>query len=337
MIVAMEKLLKYFAILTGIALSLSACAETRSSAPLNELNLACNLITKNALGDIHPVPSPDGQYVAYIRITGESPFFSSELHLSRLEQPAKSIALLKAFNDGVSWSPDSNWISYSVNERNIAESWSFRNSIYKINIHTQEKVRLLDGWTFSGSVGRYTSWTSRNEIVFATKDAFYTIDAEGGSPKKTLVRNLSLPDEPQHLSADSGGNLIAFNIDTIGYDDQDLRLNFGIWVADLDSGQLVRLTRDSPDSSPVWRDDDTILFLREFSDQKTLSISLFTLTKSTGVVKPVEYEGILLSLAQIPHQNSVFTATAPTFDLSGDGWNFVRGFSIAKCSLLERR
>ncbi|NOX69170.1 MAG: hypothetical protein GXP15_08285 [Gammaproteobacteria bacterium] len=328
--------MKYYAILIGIALCLSACAEMRSSVPRKELNLACDLITKNARGDIDPVPSLDGRYVAYRRMTDESPVIG-ELHLSRLEQPAKSTALLKAgeFYGGASWSPDSNWISYTVFEKKSAESMLVKKSIYKINIHTREKIRLVDGWTISGSVGEYTSWTARNEVVFATADAFYTIDAEGGSPKKTSVRNQSLPEEPQHLAADSVGTLIAFSIDTRDYDDQYLRSSFGIWIANLDSGQLVRLTRDSPDTFPVWRNDDTILFLRELPERKT--ISLFALSPSTGTVEPVEHEGILFSLAQAPHQKFVYTATAPTFDLSGDDLNLFRGFSIAKCRLLERR
>ena len=319
----------YLATLSCVAIGISACVGMKLP-PQEASLLTCEPLTRNARGDIDPVPSPNGEYVAYRRMTDKSPHHG-ELHYLHLDQPSESHILLGGdeFHGGVSWSPDNDWISYTVFERKNTQSALVENSVYKVNIHTKEKIRLADGW-ITPAIGEYTSWTARNEIIFATPDGFYSIDADGGTPKKKLKMDLALPDEPLHLAANSLGNAIAFSLGTSDRDDTKLRPFLGIWLADLDTGRVARLTDESPDSFPIWQDDRTILFLRESAQPGVLN--LHTLSLPSGETAPVEHQGIVYSIAQIPNRNVVFAATAPKWDLSGNDFNLFRGFSISKCT-----
>jgi len=330
---AAKQLFQYFAVLFGGAVGLSACTDV-SPPPSRVPFLTCEPITQNARGDIYPVPSPDGHYVAYRAMTIESPE-AGDLHYVRLDDTSESHVLLEAgeFNGGASWSPDSEWISYTVPERRDEQSIFVEYSIYKVNIRTNQRVRLVDGWT-TQDIGAYTSWTAKNEIVFATEDAIYKVDAGGGTPEKILGLDMTLPDPPMHLAADPNGNSIAFSVDASESDDKALRQMSGIWLAELDAGRVVQLTNDSSDKFPAWRDAESIFFQRVTIRQgQTPSISLYSLSLLTGTIAMVGYEGIIYSIAQVPDENVLFAATAPEWDTSQNDFNIFRGFSISKCSV----
>ena len=316
------------AALCGATISISACVDL-SSPTQHALFLTCEPLTRNARGDIDPIPSPDGQYVAYRRMTAASPELG-ELHYLRLDDPLKSNVLLKAggFHGGASWSPDSEWLSYTVMESREPVSAFVGNSVYKVNVRTNEKIRLVDTRTIP-QIGEYTSWTERNEIYFATPDAFYVIDPQGGTPRKKLVIDTNLQDAPIHLAAEPRGKSIAFSVDTHDSDDTVLRRRSGIWLANLIAGQILQLTHDSPDSFPVWQGAGKILFLR--ASNRKGEYSLHSLELSTGRITSIGTQEIVYSISTIPDQAGLFAATADRWDMSGNGFNFFRGFSIARC------
>jgi dipeptidyl aminopeptidase/acylaminoacyl peptidase len=319
---------QYLAVVFGIGVCISACAGL-STRPRQTLFLTCEPLTYNVRGDIDPVPSPDGRYIAYRAMTDESPELG-ELRYLRLDYASEPHTLLRAgeFHGGASWAPDNEWISYTVFERADTQSIFVVDSVYKVNIRTQQKVRLVDGRTFP-NIGEYTTWTAKNKIVFATPDALYQVDVDGGTPNKKLSLDTTFTELPLHLAAAPDGKSIAFSVDTRDSDDKTLRYRSGIWLADIDDGRLVQLTFGSRDSFPTWQNDETIMFLRETTRPKVYSLQLLSL--ATGKIFPVAHQGVVFSIAQLPYRNVVFAATTPKWDLSGNDFNFFRGFSISRC------
>lgn len=99
----------------------------------------------------NPTFSPDGNQIAFIKEDG---IFARELNGAASQQ----VAVLSIWLGGSEfkpipfWSPDGNWLLYHQCER---EEWDCNQrdqfSIYKVNVHTQEVVKIVEG-------GLYPYW-----------------------------------------------------------------------------------------------------------------------------------------------------------------------------------
>ncbi|MGD9584500.1 MAG: hypothetical protein AB7V26_12640 [Lysobacterales bacterium] len=327
------KLSQYLAVAFGIGVCISACASL-STRPRQTLFLTCEPITHNAHGDIAPVPSPNGRYITYLSSAATNSAEGGLKYLS-LDDESESRTILrgKDFHGESSWSPDNKWISYTALDRINKKSRLVADSVYKINVHTGQKIRLVDGRTFP-NIGDYTTWTVSNKIVFATPDAIYQVDPDGGTPTKLLSFDIAFTAPPMYLAAAPNGSSIAFSVDTSDNDDATLRQRSGIWLADIKGSRIVQLTFDPQDSFPTWQTAESLMFLRPTPLPE--GFSLHVLSLSTGEISPVGHQGILYSIAKSPIQNIIFAATASKWDLSGNDFNFFRGFSISKCHLVSR-
>ena len=312
------------------------CANEISVKSGAGLSVACESFVDNDLGVIDPVLSPDGEYIAYRAMTTDGPHVG-EFRLSRFREGSVPLVLLKhgEFYGGASWSPDGKWISYTVSENIDDENVDDRvrlvaKSIYKVNIHTGQKTRLVDGRRLP-SVGEYTAWTTGNEILFATSDTIYSISPDGGMPERRIIFDTPFLDAPQHLVAAPGHNAVVFSIE--GDYGHDVPESAGIWVADIDSNQLTQLTFGELDYFPVWRDELSILFMRLSHGLERPFLRMIDIQNRTQV--PVSSHGIFFSMAYSQYNDVMALVTADRLDSSGNDLNFFRGFSISKCRLLE--
>lgn len=212
-------------------------------------------ISFGPVGELSPQLSPDGLKIAfeYFAAKNDQPKIWV-MDRYRGFETARSVVDNERFNAEFSWSSDGKWISYitDVNEEGGS-----------ILIPEIRKVRLSDGHcqriTTPGKwrvLGNSTSWRG-DRIVFSDEKNIYAVSASGGEEAKIVDVQGRVPSAiPLQVRWSPDGRRLAF---TIRHRDSEPS---NIWVANINSNDMVQLTHSGADDFPSWVDNERLVFTR---------------------------------------------------------------------------
>lgn len=99
-------------------------------------------IESQGFGNLHPIYSPDGKYIAYVSNAGEDYFFMNRLELYNRQTKEKK-ALVGGIASSISWSPDGRYIAYAAKEYN--EHKSQLDDLFLYDLEKEETIQLTHG------------------------------------------------------------------------------------------------------------------------------------------------------------------------------------------------
>jgi Tol biopolymer transport system component len=212
-------------------------------------------ISFGAVAELNPQVSPDGLKIAfeYFAAKGGKPqIWVMDRHQGF--DSARPVVDNERFNAEFSWSPDGKWISYITDVDKTNE---------RIVIPQIRKIRLSDGYSQRittpgkwGVLGDSTSWRG-DQIVFSDTEDIYAVSASGGDVAKVIDVQSRIPSAtPSQIRWSPDGRRLAF---TVTRRDSE---QSSIWVANVKSKDVTRVTHLAADDFPVWLDNEHLVFTR---------------------------------------------------------------------------
>jgi Tol biopolymer transport system component len=294
----------------------------------------CEQITSGPIGEMDPVISPDGRWLAFREFIPEGDKTSdvgwlSILPLDPVKREKRLLLNPDQFHGGASWSPDSLWISYCNYVPIQPGSTLVERQIYKVNIVSGERVQLTPDPPIP-DIGGFTSWSEHGEIAFVKDTDIYAIRQDGSNLRKLVDVGSKEPNlQPIQLVWSRDGKSLAFSAERIrknGKKDEST-----LWLANVQSGHLRQITTGVYDENPTWQDSDTIIFSR--SSDKAPKVSLYSVSIRTREIKRIRHRGMGYSPWVDQKNQLLYFISAERFDVSGNDFIFFRGFHIWRLSI----
>ncbi len=243
-------------------------------------------------GAVRPAPSPDGQYLAFVkRVRAKSKLFIKNLKsgeermiFDHLDQDMQETWAVQGVYPNMDWSPDSNsiyfWASGKIHRYDIAED-NIEHIEFRVRDTRQVQSvprpqRGVTSGSFKSLMPRFVQVSPDGKnVVYETLGKLYVRALSGGEPRRIT----SLPDNVRELDAawSRDGSRIAF----VSWTDKGLG---AVHTARMDSSAIVNITRDpghyrrpsfSPDGSSVVFEKSSGGYLTapEWSDNTGLYIA----------------------------------------------------------------
>lgn len=147
-------------------------------------------VTFGPVAELAPACSPDGHWLAFEYFPrGESN--GPEIWIMPTDSSfssARSLVSDGLYHAGISWSPDSKWVSYTAASPDTEASGKgglLTSQIYKISIDTLQIIQLTT-LPKNTVIEDSTSWSSRGEIAFSMDDDIYAVRESGGDAYKVV-------------------------------------------------------------------------------------------------------------------------------------------------------
>jgi Tol biopolymer transport system component len=225
------------------------------------------------------------------------------------------------FHGGVSWSPTSDWISYTEWTSGTS-SGIVENQVFRLNATTHQKVQLTKGHGLQ--IGESTSWNIRDEIAFTMANNICVVSSSGGQIR--IIGNLAgkgLLESPETLAWSPDGTQIIFS----AHADADATPDSAsLWILDVQSGRVNRLTNGEEDKWATWASNDTVIFSRAKSAEKPWVLSRINI--HTLKVETLKDDMVYVSPSYSQRSGEIYSACSHKIDVDGRDFNFFRGFHI---------
>jgi len=241
-------------------------------------------LTLGAGTEAYPVVSPDGKWLAYERLQDDDPE-GTEIWIMSTDkgfQSARRVTPNGQFSSGPSWSTDSHWISFA-GAIHLPNQY-ITHQLYKTNIITGEAVQLThtSEKQYHAGIGIHPAWSQNGWIAFAMDGDIYGVKENGGEVVQLLKVQ---PGEGQDRELD----FLAWSPDSkhIAFDVREFPKSGGdradrwaapeknsIWIGDIDSGSIRRVSSGPWDMSPQWIDARRLLFVRGSKADKKFNICI---------------------------------------------------------------
>jgi Tol biopolymer transport system component len=280
-------------------------------------------LTDGQVGEVEPHPSPNGKMLAYTSFSQASSGLG-ELWVQSLDKSASSPRLVvsaKDFHGGASWSPDSNWISYTGWTEGDTPGTN-ENQVFRVNVETGEKQQLTHGHGLR--IQESTSWSTRGDVAFVSGDSICVLSSAGGDVRVlSSLAGQGLRLAPESLAWSPDGNRIAFSAHAYNNVDSD---QTSIWLLDSSTGMASKLTDGRWDKWPTWLDENTIAFSATRSDRMHWMLSKVNI--KTGSVVQLRADAIYVTPDYSTRTEELYVARGLGFQGSGQDFNLFRGFHI---------
>lgn len=275
-------------------------------------------ITFGPVGDIEPNVSPDGRWLAFQHFVANQPGLVQIwiMELSKGFRSARRLVCNFDYAGEMSWSPDSKWISFITRGNEPGRS---TDQIYKINITTNETVRITN-FPEGTVIGDSTTWSTSGLIGFARDGIIYCVPPAGGKEVQVLDTRTILSDrEPYSIRFSPDGKMLLFSVENTEQDQSS------IWVADLESKSVRRLTDHYLDLSPTWIDEGHVLFMRM---EKKKWAEVEALSLSTGNLKQLTSKHIDFTPSTDPSGNVLYFSRKGKVPKNLEKGDFFAGYHI---------
>ena len=278
-------------------------------------------LTEGPVCELLPSISPNGEWLSFLKFFPERPM-APELWLAPWSDPSKSKRLSSpdVSVGSTSWSPDSEWIAY------ISEG-----QLHKVNIKSGRAFQLTTLPIADPLASAGTSWSLDGEITTLRKCAIIAVNESGGEIREIMRLDSSAFGDlpcPDSLSRSPDGRFVALHAlaETIGEDEEFI--SSSLWLADIESRNVTRLTAGHGDDPPSWIDSTTLLFSRTSPNRTGAVLSLDVISRS---MKELASGAFFMGAAVHPDGRWIVASRATRFDLeTGNDFQFYRGFHLWK-------
>jgi Tol biopolymer transport system component len=213
--------------------------------------------------------SPDGRWLAFQYFVKDEPGSVQiwVMEISKGFESARRLACQFKYAGEMSWSPDSEWISFISPEDKTGRSTS---QIYKVNITTNDVLQVTN-FPEGTVIGDSTTWSTVGRIGFEKAGVIYSVPQSGGEETQVLDARKALSNrQPKSIRLSPNGKMLLFSIENAEQDQSS------IWVANLESKSVQQLTALHFDLFPAWIDNGNMLFTRmtkkEFAEIQAFSL-----------------------------------------------------------------
>lgn len=258
----------------------SNAQHSRQGHPAKEL--AARPVTFGPVEELAPTCSPDSQWIAFEYFHPGPRERAPQIWIMPAGDDfanAKPLVDDGEYHAGISWSPDSKWISF-VGARVLRKGDVFLTAqVYKIRIDTQEIIQLTQ-FPEKTALGDDTAWSSRGEIAFQREGDIYAVSANGGEPRKLfdlVSRNIQIILVANMRWSPDGEQLAFLALRT-----EDGQESGGIWIADIHKQDLRQITKGEPVCCPFWVSNSTLLHARGKDDG---SSRIYSMSIETGKIE----------------------------------------------------
>lgn len=183
-------------------------------------------VTFGPVAELGPQCSPDSRWIAFEYFHESTESHGPQIWIMPASESedftsAKPLVDDGKYHAGVSWSPDSQWISF-VMSQSLQQGEPFLSSqIYKANVRTGQIVQLTN-YEAHTELGEDTAWSHDGLIAFEKDGDIYAVPAEGGTVFKLFDGTFDASAQRIEISALSGlawspnGKRVAFFANRVG-------------------------------------------------------------------------------------------------------------------------
>lgn len=244
--------------------------------------LAAKQVTFGPVAETEPSISPNGHWIAFQYFADSKKPPPPTIWIMESMQgfrSAKALAGLPRYAGEMSWSPDSNWISFVSSDDKPRST----DQIYKINTLSMQCVQLT---TFpqGTAIGDSTTWSKTGFIAFEREGKIFAIKDNGSEILELLDPRTTLSNRrPSSIRFSPDGKMLVFTVENEQENESEL------WLANLTARKVCRLTSLHFDAFPTWIDNRHLLFSRE---TKTGYAQIYALSLRTAKLKRITSDHI---------------------------------------------
>jgi Tol biopolymer transport system component len=239
-------------------------------------------VTFGPVEELAPTCSPDSQWIAFEYFHSRPDERGPQIWILPADDdssPPKPLVANGGYHAGISWSPDSKWISF-VEARLLRKGDVFLTAqVYKIRIDTREIIQVTQ-FPEKTSLGDDTAWSSTGEIAFQRDGDIYAVSANGGEPRKLfdlVSQNIQIIPVANMTWSPDGEQLAFLAWRTEGGEESG-----GIWIEDIRTQELRQITKGEAVCCPFWVNNSTLLHARGKGDG---SSRIYSMLIETGKIE----------------------------------------------------
>lgn len=236
-------------------------------------------LTFGPIAETEPNISPDGRWIAFQYFGENKPGLPQIwiMEISKGFRSARPLVDQHGYAGEMSWSPDSQWISFISPDDKPARH---TDQIYQVNVITLEIIQVT-GFPEGSLIGDSTTWSTSGLIAFEKGGIICGVSQAGGKEVQLLDTRQPLSNQrPSYIRFSPDGKMLVFSVE-----DEERRQS-EIWVADLKSKSIRRITSLHFDFFPTWIDERHVLFSRQtengWSEVQILSLLTGNLERITS-------------------------------------------------------
>jgi Tol biopolymer transport system component len=221
----------------------------------------------------------------------------------------------------MSWSPDSKWISFISSENRPARK---TNQIYKVSVQTNELFQIT-AFPEGTVIGDSTTWSANGLIGFEKEGIIYGVSPTGGNEVQLLDTRTALSNQrPSYIRFSPEGKMMVFSAENAEQNQSSL------WLGDLQSRTIRRLTDLHFDLYPTWIDEGHVLFTRQ-NKNKWSQIEVLSL--GTGHMNQITSKHLDLTPSADPSGNVLYFSRKGPTPKGLENTDFFVGFHIWRVAI----
>ncbi len=272
----MRRIVSLVAALGYASICLLGCAAQHAVSRHQEDKLAARQVTFGPVAELAPACSPDSRWVAFEYFHPKPKNTAPQIWIMPADgdfSSAKPLVDNGEYHAGISWSPDSKWVSF-IEARKLREEDVFVTSqVYKVRVDTRQVIQItqLPPRTV---LGDDTAWSRNGQIAFQKEGDVYAVPENGGNARKLFdlnSRDIQIP-EVANMMWSPDGERLAFVAGRIKAGPE----SEGIWIADAATQGIKPITKGGTTCCPFWASNFTLLFSREETEGNSRIYSIST-------------------------------------------------------------
>jgi Tol biopolymer transport system component len=281
-------------------------------------NFAAKQLTFGPVAETEPNISPDGHWIAFQYIDAQRPASPNiwVLETAKEFQLAKALFAQPRYAGEMSWSPDSRWIAFISSDSKAGRSTE---QIFKINISSGQIVQITS-FPEGTVIGDATTWSKTGLIAFERQGKIFATTDTGSREVELLDPRIALSNRrPSSITFSPDAEKLLFSVENEQQNQSE------VWLADLPTQIVRKLTSHHFDVFPRWTDQGHLLFSRETKDG---CAEIHVLSLNTGKLKRITSGHVDFTPSTDPSARTLFFSRKDKMESQPEKTEWLAGFHI---------